>query len=236
MGVHQSIGMKGIVLFGNDEQKERFLPDLATGRKLAEFDVSRLDAWRAGVGSRRCGLRPDGSSFSATSRPGSASNAADPGNSEAVWPSGPSPRTTPGSAIGSQLVIEMNRVTGPRVELITLASTSEAVIEKYRNLVERVPALRMVETSRGWWVNGTVPPQVGETSHDPTPATPKAAGKRNDAQELTAILNVSLVDLTTSKLLHRTTRRAEGTGLSLGDAEGLCEAFDKDLGCGHVGA
>ena len=26
MGVHQSIGMKGIVLFGTDEQKERFLP------------------------------------------------------------------------------------------------------------------------------------------------------------------------------------------------------------------
>ncbi len=35
MGVHQSIGMKGIVLFGSDEQKERFLPDLAAGRKLA---------------------------------------------------------------------------------------------------------------------------------------------------------------------------------------------------------
>ena len=29
LGVHQSIGMKGIVLFGTDEQNERFLPDLA---------------------------------------------------------------------------------------------------------------------------------------------------------------------------------------------------------------
>ena len=27
MGVHQSIGMKGIVMFGNDEQKARLLPD-----------------------------------------------------------------------------------------------------------------------------------------------------------------------------------------------------------------
>ncbi|MEK6277235.1 MAG: acyl-CoA dehydrogenase family protein [Actinomycetota bacterium] len=40
MGVHQSIGMKGIVLFGSDEQKERFLPDLASGRKLAGFALT----------------------------------------------------------------------------------------------------------------------------------------------------------------------------------------------------
>ncbi|HEY8770364.1 MAG TPA: acyl-CoA dehydrogenase family protein [Thermoleophilaceae bacterium] len=40
MGVHQSIGMKGIVLYGSDEQKERFLPDLASGRKLAAFALT----------------------------------------------------------------------------------------------------------------------------------------------------------------------------------------------------
>ena len=44
MGVHQSIGMKGIVLFGTDEQKERFLPDLATGRKLAAFALTEPNA------------------------------------------------------------------------------------------------------------------------------------------------------------------------------------------------
>ena len=44
MGVHQSIGMKGIVLFGNDEQKERFLPDLASGRKLAGFALTEPEA------------------------------------------------------------------------------------------------------------------------------------------------------------------------------------------------
>lgn len=44
MGVHQSIGMKGIVLFGSDEQKERFLPDLATGRKLAAFALTEPNA------------------------------------------------------------------------------------------------------------------------------------------------------------------------------------------------
>jgi alkylation response protein AidB-like acyl-CoA dehydrogenase len=44
LGVHQSIGFKGISLFGNDEQKERFLPDLATGRKLAAFALTEPEA------------------------------------------------------------------------------------------------------------------------------------------------------------------------------------------------
>jgi acyl-CoA dehydrogenase family protein 9 len=44
LGVHQSIGMKGIVLFGSDEQKERFLPDLASGRKLAAFALTEPHA------------------------------------------------------------------------------------------------------------------------------------------------------------------------------------------------
>jgi len=44
MGVHQSIGMKGIVLYGTDEQKQRFLPDLAAGRKLAGFALTEPNA------------------------------------------------------------------------------------------------------------------------------------------------------------------------------------------------
>jgi acyl-CoA dehydrogenase family member 9 len=44
MGVHQSIGMKGIVLFGTDEQKARLLPDLASGRKLAAFALTEPNA------------------------------------------------------------------------------------------------------------------------------------------------------------------------------------------------
>jgi acyl-CoA dehydrogenase family protein 9 len=44
MGVHQSIGMKGIALFGTDEQKERFLPELAIGRRLAAFALTEPNA------------------------------------------------------------------------------------------------------------------------------------------------------------------------------------------------
>src|SRR3954465_9370133 len=44
LGVHQSIGFKGISLFGTDEQKERWLPDLATGRKLAAFALTEPEA------------------------------------------------------------------------------------------------------------------------------------------------------------------------------------------------
>ncbi len=44
LGVHQSIGMKGIHLYGTDEQRERFLPDLASGRKLAAFALTEPEA------------------------------------------------------------------------------------------------------------------------------------------------------------------------------------------------
>lgn len=33
----QSIGYKGILLFGTEEQKAKYLPDLASGRKFAAF-------------------------------------------------------------------------------------------------------------------------------------------------------------------------------------------------------
>jgi acyl-CoA dehydrogenase family member 9 len=62
MGVHQSIGMKGIVLYGTDEQKERFLPDLASGRKLAAFALTEPNAG-SDVASMetRAERQPDGS-------------------------------------------------------------------------------------------------------------------------------------------------------------------------------
>jgi len=36
-GAHQSIGCKGIVLFGTEEQKQRYLPKCATGESIAAF-------------------------------------------------------------------------------------------------------------------------------------------------------------------------------------------------------
>ena len=62
MGVHQSIGMKGIVLFGSAEQKERFLPDLASGGKLAGFALTETEAGSDAYNLRsRAVSQPDGS-------------------------------------------------------------------------------------------------------------------------------------------------------------------------------
>ncbi|MEZ5154674.1 MAG: acyl-CoA dehydrogenase family protein [Solirubrobacterales bacterium] len=62
LGVHQSIGYKGIALFGTDEQKERFLPDLAAGRKLAGFALTEPEAGSDAYHLRSRAVRqPDGS-------------------------------------------------------------------------------------------------------------------------------------------------------------------------------
>ncbi|MCB0339186.1 MAG: acyl-CoA dehydrogenase family protein [Bdellovibrionales bacterium] len=37
IGAHSSIGMKGLLLFGNDQQKQKYLPKLATGEMIAAF-------------------------------------------------------------------------------------------------------------------------------------------------------------------------------------------------------
>ncbi|XP_051975333.1 very long-chain specific acyl-CoA dehydrogenase, mitochondrial-like [Xyrauchen texanus] len=37
LGAHQSIGFKGILLFGNPQQKEKYLPKLASGETIAAF-------------------------------------------------------------------------------------------------------------------------------------------------------------------------------------------------------
>jgi acyl-CoA dehydrogenase family member 9 len=62
LGVHQSIGYKGIHMFGTDEQKERFLPDLASGRKLAGFALTEPNAGSDAFHiESRAVLQPDGS-------------------------------------------------------------------------------------------------------------------------------------------------------------------------------
>ncbi|GAB5548655.1 MAG: acyl-CoA dehydrogenase family protein [Sandaracinaceae bacterium] len=44
MGAHQSIGLKGILLFGTDAQKAQYLPSLATGEKVAAFALTEPGA------------------------------------------------------------------------------------------------------------------------------------------------------------------------------------------------
>jgi acyl-CoA dehydrogenase family member 9 len=62
LGVHQSIGFKGIHMFGSEEQKERFLPDLAAGRKLAGFALTEPEAGSDAYEIRsRAVVQPDGS-------------------------------------------------------------------------------------------------------------------------------------------------------------------------------
>jgi len=62
MGVHQSIGLKGIHLYGTDDQKARFLPDLASGRKLAGFALTEPEAGSDAYNIQsRAVQQPDGS-------------------------------------------------------------------------------------------------------------------------------------------------------------------------------
>ncbi len=44
LDVHGSVGTEPIVLFGNEEQKRRWLPDVASGKKLAAFALTEPEA------------------------------------------------------------------------------------------------------------------------------------------------------------------------------------------------
>jgi len=52
LGGHQSIGLKGLILFGTEEQKQRYLPPLATGEHVAAFALTE-----PGAGSDAAGIR-----------------------------------------------------------------------------------------------------------------------------------------------------------------------------------
>jgi alkylation response protein AidB-like acyl-CoA dehydrogenase len=44
VNAHHSIGMRGLLLFGTHEQKQKWLPDLVSGRKLAAFALTEPEA------------------------------------------------------------------------------------------------------------------------------------------------------------------------------------------------
>ncbi|MFT3912999.1 MAG: acyl-CoA dehydrogenase family protein [Anaeromyxobacteraceae bacterium] len=52
VGAHSSIGMRGLLLFGNEEQRARYMPKLATGEMIAAFCLTE-----PGAGSDAAGIK-----------------------------------------------------------------------------------------------------------------------------------------------------------------------------------
>lgn len=52
VGEHSSIGMRGVLMFGNDDQKQRYLPKLATGEMIAAYCLTE-----AGAGSDAASIK-----------------------------------------------------------------------------------------------------------------------------------------------------------------------------------
>jgi short/branched chain acyl-CoA dehydrogenase len=61
VAAHTSLGTMPILMFGSDEQKERWLPDLASGRKLAAFGLTEPGAGSDAGNTRTTAELRDGS-------------------------------------------------------------------------------------------------------------------------------------------------------------------------------
>src|SRR3954466_6000452 len=57
---HTSLGTQPIYLFGSDEQKQRYLPDLCAGRKLGAFGLTEPEAGSDAGNARTRATRDDG--------------------------------------------------------------------------------------------------------------------------------------------------------------------------------
>jgi alkylation response protein AidB-like acyl-CoA dehydrogenase len=60
LDVHNSVGTEPVVLFGSEEQKRRWLPDLAQGRKLAAFALTEPEAGSDAASLKTTAVRRDG--------------------------------------------------------------------------------------------------------------------------------------------------------------------------------
>jgi len=63
IGAHSSIGMKGLLLFGTDEQKQRYLPRLASGELIAAFCLTESGAGSDAASIRTKAVRNDDGSW-----------------------------------------------------------------------------------------------------------------------------------------------------------------------------
>jgi len=60
IGAHSSIGMRGLVLFGTEEQKKRYMPKLATGEMIAAFCLTESGAGSDAAAIKTTAVRKDG--------------------------------------------------------------------------------------------------------------------------------------------------------------------------------
>jgi len=58
-GAHQSIGLKGLLMYGSEEQKKKYLPKLATGELLAAFCLTEPAAGSDAAGIKTRAVRDD---------------------------------------------------------------------------------------------------------------------------------------------------------------------------------
>ena len=61
IGGHQSIGMKGLILYGTEEQKRRWLPALAAGKMIAAFALTEPEAGSDAASIRTTAVFDEGS-------------------------------------------------------------------------------------------------------------------------------------------------------------------------------
>ena len=59
IGAHQSIGLKGLLLYGTEEQKQKYLPKLATGEMIAAFALTEPSAGSDAAGIKTRAIRND---------------------------------------------------------------------------------------------------------------------------------------------------------------------------------
>jgi acyl-CoA dehydrogenase family protein 9 len=59
VGAHQSIGLKGLLLYGTEEQKQKYLPKLASGELIAAFGLTEPTAGSDAAGIKTRAVRDD---------------------------------------------------------------------------------------------------------------------------------------------------------------------------------